>query len=83
MLFVATCLDDANSVPLWLETRPERLDILGARRAALPTPDRRSVLASLILEGESQAEIAVTDPSAFARVFEIVDPWQAVGAQLA
>ena len=95
MLFIATCTDKPDSLPLRLETRPAHLAYLnglGARvRAggALLTPDRKTVLGSLlILEGETDAEIAALladDPYAKVGLFARVDitPWrQAVGVSL-
>ena len=96
MLFVATCTDKPDSMPLRVDTRPAHLaylDGLGAKvRAggALLTPDQKAVLGSmLILEGETEAEIAALlaqDPYAKAGLFASVEikPWrQAVGAPLA
>jgi uncharacterized protein YciI len=96
MLFVATCTDKPDHMPMRLETRPAHLAYLnglGARvkaGGALLTPDQKSVVGSLlILEGESEAEIAgwlADDPYARAGLFASVDvkPWrQAVGAPLA
>lgn len=96
MLFVATCTDKPDSLPLRLDTRPAHLTYLnglGARiRAggALLTADQKSVVGSmLILEGESEPEIVALladDPYAKAGLFASVDvkPWrQAVGVALA
>lgn len=96
MLFVATCTDKPDSLPLRLDTRPAHLNYLsglGARiRAggALLTADQKSVVGSmLIMEGESEAEIVALladDPYAKAGLFASVDvkPWrQAVGVALA
>jgi uncharacterized protein YciI len=96
MLFVATCTDKPESMPLRLETRPAHLAYLGRlggrvkAGGALLTADQKSVVGSmLILEGESEAEVAALlaeDPYAAAGLFASVDikPWrQAVGAPLA
>jgi uncharacterized protein YciI len=96
MLFVATCVDKPDSLPLRLETRPAHLAYLGGlgdrvkAGGALLTTDQKSVLGSLlILGGESEAEIAgllAQDPYALAGLFVSVDikPWrQAVGVPLA
>ncbi len=96
MLYVATCTDKPDGMTLRSSTRPAHLAYLaglGARvkaAGALLTPDQKSVLGSmLILEGESEADIAallVADPYAKAGLFARVEikPWrQAVGVPLA
>ena len=95
MLFVATCTDKPDSMVLRLSTRPAHLAYLNGLGAkvkaggALLSSDRQGVLGSmLILEGESEAEIAkilADDPYAQAGLFASVDvkPWrQAVGVPL-
>ena len=95
MLFVATCLDKPDHMPMRLETRPAHLAYLQSLGAsvkaggALLTPDQKSVLGSmLILEGDSEADIAAMlarDPYALAGLFASVEvkPWrQAVGVPL-
>ena len=93
MLFVATCTDKPDHLPLRLETRPAHLaylEGLGVKiRAggALLTPDQKTVVGSmLILEAETEAEVRewlAGDPYAKAGLFASVDvkPWrQAAGA---
>jgi uncharacterized protein YciI len=95
MMFVATCIDKPDSMPLRMETRPTHLAYLaglGPRvkvGGAMLTPDQKSVVGSLlILEGETEADIAALladDPYAKAGLFASVDikPWrQAVGVSL-
>ena len=95
MLFVATCTDKPGSNTLRLQTRPAHLAYLnglGARvkaAGALLTPDRKTVIGSLlILEGDDLSEIETMltqDPYAQAGLFASVDikPWrQAVGRSL-
>jgi len=95
MLFVATCLDKADSLTLRLATRPAHLAYLkglGDRvrlGGALLAEDRQSAVGSmLILKGESEAEVhglLADDPYAKAGLFATVEvkPWrQAVGVEL-
>ena len=95
MLFVATCTDKPDSNTLRLDTRPTHLAYLNGLGAkvkaagALLTPDRKTVIGSLlILEGDELAEIEAilsADPYAQAGLFASVDikPWrQAVGVPL-
>jgi uncharacterized protein YciI len=95
MLFVATCIDQPNSMELRLSTRPAHLAYLtglGARvkaGGALLSSDRQSVVGSmLILEGADEAvieKLLADDPYAQAGLFASVDvkPWrQAVGIPL-
>ena len=95
MLFVVTCTDKPDSMELRLSARPAHLAYfngLGAKvkaGGALLSGDRQGVLGSmLILEGESEADIAkilADDPYAQAGLFASVDvkPWrQAVGVPL-
>ena len=95
MLFVATCTDKPDSNTLRLDTRPAHLAYLNGLGAkvkaggALLTPDRKTVIGSLlILEGDEIAEIEAmlaADPYAQAGLFASVDikPWrQAVGTPL-
>ena len=90
MLFVATCTDKPESLPLRLETRPAHLaylNSLGGRvraAGALLAPDQNGVIGSLlVLEGETQTEVAELmemDPYARAGLFASVDvkPWRQV-----
>ncbi len=92
MLFVATCTDKPDSNALRLETRPAHLTYLNGLGAkvkaagALLTPDRKSVIGSLlILEGDELAEIEsmlAQDPYALAGLFAEVDvkPWRQAAA---
>jgi uncharacterized protein YciI len=95
MLFIATCTDKPDSLPLRLDTRPAHLAYLNGLGAkvkaggAMLTPDQKGVVGSLlILEGETEAEISAMlaeDPYALAGLFASVDikPWrQAVGVSL-
>ncbi len=96
MLFVATCTDKPNSLPLRMDTRSAHLAYLNGLGAsvkaggALLTDDETSILGSmLIFEAASAADVLTLlskDPYAVAGLFETVDvkPWrQAVGAPLA
>ena len=92
MLFIATCTDKPERLPLRQETRPAHLAYLealgGKVRAggALLTADQKTVIGSLlILEAETEAEARdwlAADPYAKAGLFANVDvkPWrQAAG----
>jgi len=88
MLFVATCTDKPDSNALRLEARPAHLAYLNGLGAkvkaagALLTPDRKSVIGSLlILEADEIAAIEAMlqqDPYALAGLFAAVDvkPWR-------
>lgn len=83
MLFIATCTDKPDSLPLRLSTRPAHLAYLNGlgvkvkAGGALLTPDQKGVVGSLlILEGENEAEISALlaeDPYALAGLFQSVD----------
>jgi len=95
MLFIATCTDKPDSLPLRMETRPAHLAFLGGHAAkvkaggALLTADQKGVVGSLlIIEAADEAEVKALladDPYAQAGLFATVDvkPWhQAVGTPL-
>ena len=91
-LFVLTCLDKPDGLPLRLATRSAHLDFIAANREAIRAAgpflnDAGDMCGSmLILEAADQtaaAELAATDPYAIAGLFESVTlrPWKlAVGA---
>jgi uncharacterized protein len=88
MLFVATCTDKPDHLPVRLENRPAHLaylEGLGAKvrsGGALLTPDQKSPIGSLlVLEAETEAEVRewlAADPYAKAGLFASVDvkPWR-------
>lgn len=91
-LFVLTCLDKPDGLPLRLSTRQQHLDFIAANRAAIRAAgpflnDADEMCGSmLIIEAADQtaaAELASRDPYAIAGLFESVTlrPWKlAVGA---
>ena len=91
-LFVLTCLDIPDGLPLRLATRQQHLDFIAANREAIRAAgpflnDAEEMCGSmLIIEAADQnaaAALAATDPYAIAGLFESITlrPWRmAVGA---
>jgi uncharacterized protein YciI len=91
-LFVLTCLDKPDGLPLRMEIRPQHLEFIDANRAAIRAAgpflnDAGDMCGSmLIIEADdhaSAAALAARDPYAIAGLFEssTLRPWRlSVGA---